>query len=240
MDNQHIHHRQQVNQAYPLPQEGIFYTPNQKENPMRKITTEPTYQGHAIMTDKERNLACDTNILDAIKDQFEYATQHNSKTFFMRYDLRFPTGEQEHTDNKLVRDFQANFIKHLKRDGLNPQYVLVREQSREKHQHYHGLLLLNGQKIQHVHHPIEVAEKLWRSALDLPEGNGLVDACMKTRDGKSQVNGVMLRKDDPDYETQKDECFRRASYLAKVNQKENTPKGQRELFSSRLPKMRDK
>ena len=34
----------------------------------------------------------------------------------------------------------------------------------------------------------------------------------------------------------KDDCFRRASYLAKTNTKGTAPKGQRELFSSRIPK----
>ena len=46
----------------------------------------------------------------------------------------------------------------------------------------------------------------------------------------------MLRKDDPEYERQYDQCFRRCSYLAKVNQKDASPKHQRELFSSRTQK----
>ena len=46
----------------------------------------------------------------------------------------------------------------------------------------------------------------------------------------------MLRKDDPDYNSQYDQCFRRYSYLAKANQKDASPKHQRELFSSRIQK----
>ena len=46
----------------------------------------------------------------------------------------------------------------------------------------------------------------------------------------------MLRKDDPEYERKYDQCFRRCSYLAKVNQKDASPKHQRELFSSRIQK----
>lgn len=77
------------------------------------------------------------------------------------------------------------------------------------------------------------------SAFDLPpkeNGYGLIDDCTKSRNGEKQINGVMLRRDDPDYETKKADCFRRASYLAKINTKGNTPEGQRELFSSRIPK----
>ena len=45
----------------------------------------------------------------------------------------------------------------------------------------------------------------------------------------------MLRPDDPEMEVKKDECFKRASYLAKTSTKGYAPKGQRELFSSRIP-----
>ena len=44
----------------------------------------------------------------------------------------------------------------------------------------------------------------------------------------------MLRKDDPDYQRKLDGCIQRASYLAKVNQKEKTPRKVRELFSTRI------
>lgn len=77
------------------------------------------------------------------------------------------------------------------------------------------------------------------STLGLPErehGYGLIDDCTTSRNGENQVNGVMLRPDDPEMETKKDDCFRRASYLAKTNTKGYAPKGQRELFSSRIPK----
>ena len=50
------------------------------------------------------------------------------------------------------------------------------------------------------------------------------------------VNGVMLRPDDPEMEKKKDDCFRRASYLAKTNTKGGAPKRQREVFASRIPK----
>ena len=64
----------------------------------------------------------------------------------------------------------------------------------------------------------------------------VIDDCTTSRTGEKQVNGVMLRPDDPDMEAKKADCFRRASYLAKTNTKGNAPKGQREMFSSRIPK----
>ena len=67
-------------------------------------------------------------------------------------------------------------------------------------------------------------------------GYGLIDDCTTSRTGDKQINGVMLRPDDPDMEKKKDDCFRRASYLAKTNSKGNAPKFKREMFSSRIPK----
>ena len=156
----------------------------------------------------------------------------------MRYDIRFPE-RYDHADNDVFRAFQSKFIKNLSRQGLKPQYVAVREQSKEKHQHYHVALLLDGQKTQSIHNHIQTAERLWDSTLGLPErenGYGLIDDCTTGRSGEKQINGVMLRPDDPDMESKKADCFRRASYLAKPSTKGRAPKGQRELFSSRIPR----
>ena len=102
------------------------------------------------MTDEERGLSCDTKILNEIERQFGYAEVTKSKTLFMRYDIRFPEG-YDHADNGVFREFQSKFMKNLSQQGLNPQYIAVREQSREKHQHYHVALLLDGQKNQSIH-----------------------------------------------------------------------------------------
>ena len=200
-------------------------------------TTENTYNSHSIMTDREKGLACDKKILKELDRQFEYAENTKSKIFFMRYDIRFPQ-EFEQKDNGVFREFQSKFMKNLSRKGLKPQYVAVREQSKEKHQHYHVALLLDGQKTQSIHNHIRKAEELWDSTLGLPKkenGYGLIDDCTTGRNGERQINGVMLRHDDPEKESKKDECFRRSSYLAKTNTKGHAPKGQRELFSSRIP-----
>ena len=203
-----------------------------------KTTTEETYHGYPIMTDKTRGLACDAKVLNENERQFDYAEETKSKVFFMRYDIRFPE-RLDHADNGVFREFQSKFMKNLSRKGLKPQYVAVREQSKEKHQHYHVALILDGQKTQNIHNHIQTAERLWDSTLGLPareNGYGLIDDCTKSRSGETQENGVMLRYDDPWRGDKKDDCFRRASYLAKTSTKGNTPKGQREMFSSRIPK----
>ena len=110
-------------------------------------TTAETYHDYPIMTDKAKGLACDIKILNEIERQLDYAEATKSKTLFMRYDIRFPEG-YDHADNGVFREFQSKFMKNLSRQGLKPQYIAVREQSREKHQHYHVALLLDGQKTQ--------------------------------------------------------------------------------------------
>ena len=131
-----------------------------------KETLDSHYDNYSIMTDRERGLSCNTEILREIERQFDYAENSKSKVFFMRYDVRIPEGMYIE-DNKTFRDFQANFMKNLSRQGLKPQYIAVREQSREKHQHYHVALLLDGQKTQSIHNHIQTAERLWDSALGL-------------------------------------------------------------------------
>ena len=210
-----------------------------------KITYEDQYQGHPIMTDKARSLGCKEAILQKVDQMMTDMSNRHSKVFFMRYDVRFPKSYEHPNDNKHFSQFQEAFIKNRKRAGYDPAYIAVRESSREKHQHYHVALMLDGHKTRSIHDHIQTAERLWEKTLNLPpkyddeehETNcGLIDDCMRNRQGQPQENGVMLRKDDPDYDSKYDQCFRRCSYLAKVNQKDSSPKHQREVFSSRIPK----
>lgn len=106
----------------------------------RTITQESTFNNHPIMTNKEKKQVCDIDILQEISNQIDYAEQTKRKTFCMRLDLRLPNTIQ-HTNNELFSKFQSAFMKNLSRQGLSPQYVAVREQSKEKHQHYHEELI---------------------------------------------------------------------------------------------------
>lgn len=129
----------------------------------RTLWKQENYKEYPVMVNQEQKQYCDKRILEKIEDQFNYAEQGKSKVFFMRYDARFPQDDCEHADNHSFRSFQANFMKNLSRKGLKPQYVAVREQSREKHQHYHVCLWLDGNKTQSIHNHIQTAERLWRS-----------------------------------------------------------------------------
>ena len=203
----------------------------------RTLTDEPEYNGHPILTDKEKGLKCDKKILKKIEDAFEHVFNDHrmDRVFFMRYDIRFPEElyVDPRTGNALVRKFQSKFIKHLDRKGLNPHYVLVREQSKEKHAHYHGILLLDERKSQNIKKHVDKGDELLNNTLGDHGKKGLVDDCTTSRNGKSQKNGIKLKKNSPDFKEQYDKAFEWASYMAKENTKSNN-NGVREVFSSRL------
>ena len=202
--------------------------------PKKRVTTdEPVFNDHPILTNKDKGLRCDKKILKTIEDTAAQAMT-NDRVVFIRYDVRMPEGNTD-PSNEAFRSGQSNFIKNLKRSGLDPNYVAVRE-AKEKRQHYHGCLWVKYKQDKSFDEIIDKANESFASAFNAPENKGLVDDCTKDKYGNPQQNGIILRKDDPDYENKVADTLEWASYLAKVNQKSNTPPGARELFSSRLPK----
>lgn len=94
---------------------------------------------------------------------------------------------------------------------------MIRECSREKHLHDHAALMMNGHKTPSIHDHTQTAERLWEKTLNLSQKHddagratsyGLIDDYMRGRQGQTQGNGVMHRKDDPNYNNQYDQCFR--------------------------------
>ena len=189
------------------------------------------------------NTGFNSRILNEIDRQFEFAERTKDDVLFVRYDIQFPDGAAPKNDEKVnaaYRVFQIKFMKNLSRKGLKPQYVAVREESPVEPPHYHVALMLDGQKAQAVQDHIKTAERLWESTLGLPAkegGYGLISDCTTDHHGEKQLNGVMLSKADPEMEQKKSDCIQKTNQLAKTDDKGLAPKWQRELFSSRLPKM---
>lgn len=203
---------------------------------MSTTTYESTYNNHPIMTNPEKQQGGNELILEKIDQMLTHATQQHNKVFFMRMDLRFPQGSSCPGDNAMFSSFQEAYMRHLRRHDLDPQYVAVRECSTGKHQHYHMALVLDGNKTQSIYNHIQAAERLWGAAVGGNGSGGLVNDCTQTRNGEPQQNGIMLRRDDPEFQAKFDRCFHWASYLAKENQKGHKAKRQREVFASRIPK----
>ncbi len=182
------------------------------------------------MTDSTRNYGCDIKILTELHKQFKYALATKRCVFFFRMDIRFPARYPIDSSNQLISKFNSDFMKQLSRKGLSPQYVMVREQLSEPHQHYHAIVLLDGKRTQNIYYHIQDAERIWRNKLGIEHGNGLVHNCTNDSTGHKQNNGIMITGNDTI-----DDCFFWSSYLAKEYSKYTSYMGFRELFSSRTP-----
>ena len=201
---------------------------------MKKITYSPTYNGIPILTDESRKQGCYEEILQRTKSLMDNAIIKHNKVFFMRLDLRFPRNMTHSSDNSYIVNFINSYITNLTRQQLDPKYIWVREQSREKHQHYHLILLLNGNKTKSIYGHVQKAEELWGKQFSLSAGNnGLVNSCTKSRNGEQQQNGTMIKRNSEDFQTAYYKAFERSSYLAKKHTKQSLP-GIRTWGSSKL------
>ncbi len=199
------------------------------------IISNSNYYGLSIQADESKGQGCYTDILQRILDMLIYYISKHNKLLFIRFDVRFPAEYYNDRSNQIFSEFIADLIKFYKRAGLDPVYIWVREQSCEKHQHYHCILLLDGNKIQSYHHVLRQAEAMWNRKLGV-EQLGLINFCNKSRYGELQSNGIMLRRNDENFSDVFNKCFHWASYLAKTATKDYAPLGIREFGSSRIPK----
>lgn len=157
------------------------------------VTYNPIYKGNSILTNKEKGYGCKTEILDAIRSVLGYSIQKHNKVLCVRFDLRYPQGYFASKDNKHIQFFMSGFIKYFKRNGYDPHYLWVREQSSEKHQHYHLIVTVDGNKMQSPYKLLHKAEEVWASAINSYQ-SGLVDHCNRSRRGELQPNIYMLRR----------------------------------------------
>jgi hypothetical protein len=197
-----------------------------------KTIYDNNFHGYPIITNAEKQQGCYENILGKMKIIFDDMITRHCKVFFIRFDARYPIDSFYPDGNELFIRFMASLNRYLERQDLDPRYLWVREQSKEKKQHYHCFLLLDGNKVQSCHYPLKKAEELWNRALGLPlDTPGLIDHCDVSRSGAWQKNGIMInRGGGPEL----NDCFRWASYLAKVNTKGKVPNGVREIGGSQI------
>ena len=163
----------------------------------------------------------------------EYTTSH-SKTMVIRFDVTYPKGFMAVEDNSDISALMKLLIQQCSRNGVSPAYFWVREQSlRSNNQHYHCMLLLDGNKTCRYYPYLEAAEEIWRRMLNVDK-KGLIHYCDKDSDGKRQANGIILRSDDPNYEDKIEAVVRQAMYLAKDHTKGIYNDGVRDFGMTRL------
>ncbi len=194
--------------------------------------TEKIYRDYPVQAYDDK--PCRIDILDAIIDRIEYMTSRFSRVLFIRFDLRYPRNFYSSRGNDDIQRFFNSFTRYLSRKGIAFQYVWAREQSREKHQHYHVMLLLNGNLTCHSWNHMEKADALWQRALGI-NYPGLLKRCNRSRDGSSHPDFIHLDRHDACYDRDIDRCVEWASYLAKTRTKGYAPLNVREWGGSSLP-----
>lgn len=99
-------------------------------------------------------------MLKAMLEQLFAMLTHHNKLLVIRFDCH-----QDHaTENSdHVSQFMDKLIKRLKRkyEFGRVAYCWVREQEKAKHQHYHFVLILDGNKARYSFEILKIAEQTW-------------------------------------------------------------------------------
>ena len=136
------------------------------------------------------------SISQKIFELLEEYTKTFSKTMVVRFDVTYPKTYIGVEDNSDMSALMKLLIQQCSRNGVSPAYFWVREQSlRSNNQHYHCMLLLDGNKTCRYYPYIELAEKIWGRILGV-NPKGLVHYCDRDPDGNRQANGIILRSDE--------------------------------------------
>ncbi|QCC84729.1 inovirus Gp2 family protein [Desulfovibrio desulfuricans] len=164
----------------------------------------------------------------------EEYTNTFSKTMIVRFDTTYPQRFITVEDNSDMSALMKLLIQQCSRNGVSPAYFWVREQSlKSDNQHYHCMLLLDGNKTCRYYPYIKSAEEIWGRILDV-DPKGLIHYCDRDPDGNRQANGIILRSDDLNYEDKIEAVVRQAMYLAKNHTKGFYNDGFRDFGMTRI------
>lgn len=145
---------------------------------------------------------CYLEILTALKSQLDAMLSHHGKVLFIRVDIR----QRDYTaDNEPMSEFMRRLKKRLSRRYKTSRiaYLWAREIEKSKHQHYHLILMMDGDKVRHparIIADIEYLSDVW----DWPKPF-TPKRCY-----------YLIKRDDADTY---DKAFYRGSYLAKTRGK---------------------
>ena len=101
------------------------------------------------------------DIMKTLCGRFEDVLEQHSQVLIVRFDLHVP---QYTEDNAQISEFMAKLNYWIKSyyKGVNEvRYVWVRELEKAKQQHYHVVLMLNGNKIRNPHYIHGKGKEVW-------------------------------------------------------------------------------
>jgi hypothetical protein len=202
-----------------------------------RVTHDPAYHGLPLYQSADGH---HTEILDRIITMLNHMCSRHNKVLFMRMDVRFPANPKDPStalyplDNEIFETFLTYYLWQLRQAYGDVLALWAREQNTtERQQHYHLVILMDGSKTQSIYGHMKLAEELWAFYLDLPSAAGLIDHCNR-EPLDCRPNGFQIRRGADDYQDAYAEAVRWSSYLAKAESKGLAPDGVREFGSSRI------
>lgn len=193
------------------------------------ITTSANYNGLPVYNGSKASDGFYVDILNRVYGVLNAQIKRHNKVLVIRFDLHFPKEMDVLQYNAAISQFYDRYTRKLKRNGADPKMIWVREQYRSQNPHYHCILTVDGNKHRAPHSLLALAAEHWERVTGVEQVDGLVDYC--TQAGPGYYN---LRRNDFDYPDVYGECFKRCSYLAKVNTKEGLPHEKHRYGGSRI------
>ena len=211
----------------------------------KSTTNESTFNNLPINNGQNGEYSSYQMILHKVHERMMLMTNRHCRVLFVRFDLRFPVNYLTNGRNDEISHLFKIMKENARNSGIDFHFIWVREQSREKHQHYHCVAFLNGSLVRDYRRFLGKVERVWGHVLAY-DATGLVDWCNRDRDGLPVENGIMIERprqaavgasfheQNELYNSTLGRCFEWASYLAKTNQKDNTPYGIRRFNASQI------
>ena len=155
-------------------------------------------------------------VLLRFNSQLDIAYSIHKRLLIYRFDLHL---NNPSNDNKIVSRFLNRAKQKLKRNyGLDKiGYLWVREKENAKNQHYHLVLLLDGDKINHPSKLTKTLRIMWKS-------NGFMPTIQNPYYLMNKHNHEVIKQD----------VIERVSYLAKVRGKGYRDSQAKDYQTSRL------
>lgn len=190
-----------------------------------------SYRGYPLLPYDGPDAGYHQVIQDRIIDRFEFMSGKCTQVLWVHLIVRFPTAVKASDDNGCFQFFMEEYRRFLVMQGFNPHFVWVREKHDSLNQHYHLILLLDGNAIRY-YLSTEKADYFWNLILERTFGvfvpkHGLIELAPSNFGN----HGVLIPSTD---ESLKRTMIQYSSYLAKLNTKGDAGKGIREFGCSML------
>ena len=160
------------------------------------------------------------DILERIQERLDLCLERHSQVLAVMMVIRFPQSLTIEQNNNCFQYFIEEYRRILNAHGYDPHYVWVAERDEAPSQHYHLLLLLNGNRIRSFQMPPTEASAVWGRALNRFYGyGGFVDGLIhvgKVMQYEHPRRSYLILRNDFDMQDAMMEHF---SYFAKMHSK---------------------